>query len=417
MRNKNRKLLLLGLVSATSTIPLINIINSISLILFVAISIWQSIPGLNNKLIRASLWMITLVYFLWMVCTYFWDTSGGFSFTQIGRYSSIAIIPLAVYLAKVPHQLMEKVLLVFIGVIVTVCIICLFKSHLEYQINPDSRLFFYHYLSQQMGLNAIFLSNYCVEGIVWLLYYSFLHFEKRGFLFQSVSIIVSCFLFLMIFLLSSKLIIGFTLLILVFLTLYIGYQKRLFVKALFLVIMILFSAQIAVNNMGYLKWRLSTNSFKKFETETDNNDGLSIRILMWKTTWDLIKEKPVLGYGLKGGYEKVLQKYKQQNFLLGYTQGYHSHNQYFQTALMGGIPALLLLIILLFRMAWKGIKQKNILLLILLFHFICQSVIESTFEVQQEQVFYILFLFLFYYCPPRNHTTCTKAPDKLKTTY
>ena len=54
---------------------------------------------------------------------------------------------------------------------------------------------------------------------------------------------------------------------------------------------------------------------------------------------------------------------------------------------MGGLPAFLLLMAMLLKMGWEGIRKKNVLLVLLLFHFMCQAVIESAFEVQQELVF------------------------------
>jgi O-antigen ligase len=152
-----------------------------------------------------------------------------------------------------------------------------------------------------------------------------------------------------------------------------------------------------------VKWRISETAAKKYSGPQDNNNGLSIRALMWQTAWSLVKERPLLGYGVKGARVKVIERYREENFMLGYNEGYHSHNQYLQSALMGGIPAFLLLLAMLLKMGWEGFRKNNILLLLLLFHFVCQSVIESTFEVQQELVFYMLFLFLFYYHPPTDN--------------
>ncbi len=50
---------------------------------------------------------------------------------------------------------------------------------------------------------------------------------------------------------------------------------------------------------------------------------------------------------------------------------------------------------------WRGFSSDNILLLAGAVHFAIHSVIESTFEVQQELVFFIFFIFLFYYHPPK----------------
>ncbi len=126
---------------------------------------------------------------------------------------------------------------------------------------------------------------------------------------------------------------------------------------------------------------------------------------MWQTAWDLVKERPILGYGIKGARKIVLEKYKEKNFMLGYNEGYHSHNQYLESTLMGGIPAFLLLMGMLVKAGWRGIWTNNILLLFMLFLFMTQSIIESAFEVQQELVFYIFYIFLFAYHPPLNQQT------------
>ena len=88
---------------------------------------------------------------------------------------------------------------------------------------------------------------------------------------------------------------------------------------------------IAVGNLGYVNWRIATTSTKNYSGPEDNNNGLSIRVLMWQTAWDLIRERPLLGYGVKGSRTEVLEIYRQKNFMLGYTEKYHSHNQYLQS--------------------------------------------------------------------------------------
>src|SRR5690606_11461759 len=97
---------------------------------------------------------------------------------------------------------------------------------------------------------------------------------------------------------------------------------------------------------------------------------------------------------------KTLEKYKEQGFMLGYEQGYHSHNQYLESTLMLGLPGLGLLLAMIFRAGWQSLRSRNLLAMLMLAHFICQSIIESNFEVQQELVFFLFFLFLFYYHQP-----------------
>lgn len=396
-----QNVLLAALAFAAGSIPLPVNLNSIALILLVFASVLQQPFGvLKKKLAERSLWMIPAIYFLWLCCTYFWDATGGFSIRDIERYAMLFFIPPALaVIPRIPQRSLNIAGAVFIGVTTAVCIGCLVKSYQDYQIYHDARSFYYHYLSQQMGLNAIFLSNYCLASITWLLYYGFVQNRKVKAAVYIFIVVICVFLFGMILLLASKLILFLTLLILIFLILYIGYLKKHFFRSLIVVVLFMAAGITGVSRLGYLSWRISTTSIKQYKGPEDNNNGLSIRMLMWHTAWDLVKQRPLLGYGVKGGREKVVEKYKEENFLIGYQEGYHSHDQYLQSALMGGLPAFLLLMAMLLKMGWEGIRKKNILLLLLLLHFMCQSVIESTFEVQQELVFYMLFLFLFYYHP------------------
>jgi O-antigen ligase len=400
-RNARQQFLLAALVAAVGTIPLMVNINSIALIFLVfACFIQQPWSQLKAKLIEPSLWMIPVVYFLWVCCSYFWDSTGGFAIRDVERYAMLFFIPPALaVLPRMPQYFLRITGAVFIAVTIGICIGCLARSFHEYQTTSDYRVFFYHYLAQQMNLNAIFLSNYCLAGIIWLLYYGFIQKAKRRPLAYVVIILVSLFLFGMILMLSSKLIIFLTLLLMMFTVLYIGYIRKYFVQAFVIIILFLAGGVVMVKQLKYVNWRMSVTSVKKYSGPQDNNNGLSIRIMMWHTAWDLIKERPLLGYGAKGARVEVIKRYKEENFELGYSQGYHSHNQYLQSALLGGIPALLLLLAMLIKMGWEGFRKNNILLVLLLFHFVCQAVIESAFEVQQELVFYMLFLFLFYYHP------------------
>jgi len=400
-----QKILYTALVVAAASIPLPVNLNSIALILLViACLIQQPLPALAAKLSAPSLWMLPAAYFLLLGCSYFWDVTGGFAVRDIERYAMLFFIPPA--LAAVP-QLPQRVLritgLVFIVVTIAVCTGCLIRSLFEYRVTADYRVFFYHYLSSQMGLNAIFLSNYCLAGIIWLLYYRFIvPRTQRDRRWNAPLVLAAVFLFVMILLLSSKLIISLTLLLLLFFVVYIGYIKRFIILALTVIVLLLAAGITIVSQLGYVKWRFMSTSAKTYSGPKDDNNGLSIRMLMWRTAWDLVRERPWLGYGVKGARVTVVERYRQENFMMGYEQGYHSHNQYLQSALMAGIPGLLLLLATCAGMAWRGLRKNNLLLLLLLFHFMCQSVIESTFEVQQELSFYVLFLFLFYYHPPES---------------
>lgn len=380
--------------------------NSIATILFVAaVLLTQPLSVTTARLKASKFWIIPVLYFVWLAFSHFWDTSGGYRLRDIERYLVLFFVPPV--MAAAPEETrsnIEKALMAFVAVTVAVCLLCLVKSYMDYQVNADYRVFYYQYLAEQADLNAIFLSNFCLASITWLLYYGFIVRKHTASWYVSIMLIV-VFLLLMIFLLSSKLLIFLTLLVLIVFVLILGYLKRVFIRSLIITLLIVVAGVFAVSNMSYVKWRISSTELKKYEGKADDQNGIAIRLYMWETVADLIKERPLTGHGIHGGRLETLARYKQDGFEMGVQGDYHSHNQFLESLLMAGIPALILLLLMMGGAVRESFHSKNFLLLLITFHFICQSVIESTFEVQHELVFYIFFTFLFYYHGPKIGNT------------
>lgn len=391
-------------MAAVITIPLSNNLNSIAIILFVASCILQQ-PWheAKSRLLHSKFWIIPVVLFLWYCCTYFWDVSGGFTNKELERYTILLFLPPALaMIPKISPALIKKACLAFVAITVFVCVLCLFKAYIEYGETGDYRVFFYQYLGEQMHLNAIFLSNYCLAGITWLLYFRYVdqvHSRTRD---HVVTLVTAAFLLLMIFLLSSKLIILLTLLLIVVFILALGYIRGFFLRALLGMVLIVCVGVFAVANLHYLRWRFNTTEFKTYQGPEDDHNGIAIRLFMWETTLDLVRERPMTGYGLRGARTTLLDEYRRRNFDLGVRNFYHSHNQYLESSLMAGIPATFLLIMLIAAAFRKAISTRNLLSILFISHFAVQSIFEATFEVQHELVFYMLFIFLFYYHAPQG---------------
>ena len=382
--------------------------NSIATILFVAACFFQQPLHVSiAKLKQSRFWIIPVVYFVWLAFSHFWDSSGGYRLRDIERYLVLLSIPPAMAIAPDDiKKFIHKACIAFIGVTVAVCLLSLVRSYQEYQLNHDYRVFYYQYLAEQTGLNAIFLSNFCLASITWLLYYGFLEQRARGkgqrYVIISVTI---AFLLGMIFMLSSKLLIFLTLVVMIVFILLLGYVKGFFVRSVIIIALIIGAGLIAVSKMSYLKWRIDSTEIKMYQGEADNQNGIAIRLYMWKAVSGLIMERPVIGHGIRGGRLETLAKYKSDGFEMGVVGDYHAHNQYLESWLMAGIPALILLMSMMFTALWRAIRSKSFLLLLMVVHFMAQSVFESTFEVQHELVFYIFFIFLFYYHGPRIRNT------------
>jgi O-antigen ligase len=252
-----------------------------------------------------------------------------------------------------------------------------------------------------MDLNAIFLSNFCLAAIVWILYYAFIEYKKWKWPKALVIPFIAAFLLFMIFLLSSKLIIGLTILILIVFFLVLGYLRGYFFTSLAAAVLVAVCGIFAVKNLSYVSYRMNVTELKMYQGQADDQNGVAIRLYMWKLALEHIRERPLLGYGIRGAKLETLKKYKEEGFELGVDGNYHSHNEFLESALMAGIPATILLVLFVFAAFRGAVRQKNFLLLLMVVHFTVQSLIESTFEVQHELVFYLFFIFLFYYHAPR----------------
>jgi O-antigen ligase len=397
------KILFAALLAAVGTIPLPNNLNSIALIIFVAACLIRQPWAEAKKRLRASrFWLLPIALFLWYCCTFFWDTSGGFTVKELERYTILLFVPVAcAIIPKFSLRQLKWAAWVFVLVTTGVSLLCLIKSYIEYQQTHDYRVFYYQYLGEQAGLNAIFLSNFCLASITWILYFGYIERVNRRWHQHLVSMLACAFLLLMIFLLSSKLVIFLTVIIVAVFLLALGYMRGVFIKALLIMAVFIGLGVVAVSNLSYLRWRIYSTEFKKYSGPQDDNNGIAIRLFMWETAAELVREKPILGYGLRGARNELLNEYERRNFSLGVQGYYHSHNQYIESMLMAGLPALLLLLALIAAAIKEAIRRRNFLLLLIVCHFALQSVFEATFEVQHELVFYMFFIFLFYYHAPQ----------------
>lgn len=395
-------MLRLSLIASVATIPLSNQWNSIAIIVFAGVCVLgQPLAETTGRLKQSKFWVLPVLIYLWLAASFLWDSSGGYSIKDLERYSILLFIPpVMAGVKQIPVKHIWHACFAFVAITAVVCLICLVRSYNEYQVTQDSRVFYYHYLSEQMQLNAIFLSNYCLASIVWVMYYSFVEKTGKSALQIILLSLTAAFLFGMILMLSSKLIIALTMIIVIAFLLVVGYTRGFLLRSLLIAALIIAAGFFAVKNFSYLNYRINVTEIKTYAGEQDDQNGVAIRLFMWKTALGHIAEKPWLGYGIRGAKHTTLDKYAKTGFDIGVRGNYHSHNQYLESALMGGIPGGILFILFLVFAFRHAFAARNFLLLLLLCHFAVQSVFESTFEVQHEQVFYIFFIFLFYYHAP-----------------
>ena len=382
-----------------ATIPLPNKISSLAIVCFCVSSLFiKSFPTFRTSTKSSKFWCWSVAYFFWMFLSLFWEPSKVNILKSLESYTSfLLLIPVIALNPGLTRNMVKRSNHIFVIAVLLITLTCYFRSAVEYLQAGDYRVFYYHYLSGQVKLNAIYLSLYCSYSFFVILYYYNSISAKYDASGRILFIILSIFLSITVVLLSSKMIIVFHFLALLVLAIrWFARKKRLILG---ICIILLFSglSVVLVWNLPYLKWRVQETLFKKYENNRDDQNGFAVRQKIWQYSVELVREKPIFGHGLRSGYQQLLNKYEEHNFKVGIEAGYNAHNNYLQIWLNCGVIGVILLLGLQFSALKKALAERNFLLTIFMFLVISLCLTECVLEVQKGIVFFSIFCPLLIY--------------------
>jgi hypothetical protein len=320
--------------------------------------------------------------------------------------SALLFMPLAVCCSGYVNTATRKKLYPYYCLIVAAAsLYCLLTAFLHYQHSHDSSLFFYHALVSPFKQHAVFFS---ILVFIALLYLSESARKKDLIYGLPFHISLVIFLSVFLFLLSSKLVIIFYFLYLLY---YFAMlirdrtsSRAVAVSLLFLSLLagcLIFTTRNPVSSRfnEILNGDINLVKQDKFEQGNYFND-VQFRLLEWKFVAEILNENHSWWAGVSPGDAQSLldKKYISKNIYTGNPAtgdrgflGYNTHNQLLEALLQNGIAGSLIFLIICFtliQMAWQ--KRSRILsfTIILLLAF---SLNESIFERQ-----YAIMIFTFF---------------------
>jgi O-antigen ligase len=83
------------------------------------------------------------------------------------------------------------------------------------------------------------------------------------------------------------------------------------------------------------------------------------RIMRWKCAWDLIKQKPLFGYGAGDEIPLLLEAYKKNNMMVSVKEEFNTHNQFLSILIKNGIIGLIAFLAMLIYFFRLAINQKD----------------------------------------------------------
>ncbi len=181
-----------------------------------------------------------------------------------------------------------------------------------------------------------------------------LSYYLKNTLQSRLQVLIIVILFLYLFLLAS--IAAYLILATISLLLVVSITDKS--KKYTMMIVFILGVIVFLNNPRVFDFYTSVTDFSE-RLEIDNTSVEKSRLLTWNTSIALIKEAPLLGYGIGDTNDVLIEKYKELNYFHNYNNKYNAHNQFLQTFIQTGIIGFAVLINIFVLLAMRMNRSKN----------------------------------------------------------
>ena len=306
--------------------------------------------------------------------------------------AGLITIPLAfAALPRFNQKQCMKVLEIFSYFNIAYGILFLISASINYFKTKTLSAFTYHDLVSIFDLNAIYVSVFFLISFVYFLT------KKQHSIF---SICASVFLFFMLVLLASKMVMFILILVLLFKAFQMLKTNNTItglVIGIAIVILLALVFTIKPLKQRYID-ETKTNITEILNADTFGQayvwTGTSIRLLQLRILTDQIKEEAIIfkGFGLFASRENLRDRHIGYKTYYGFHK-YNYHNQYAQVIAELGVVGLLILALVLSFNLQNAIRSKDVLFLFFAVYIILIFLTESMLWRQRG-----LFFFLILYC-------------------
>jgi hypothetical protein len=354
-------------------IPFPYILSSITIILLSIIWLFTGLKNNLSELLSRKLLLFWILFFALHCLSYFYSDDKSESLFDLE--SKLSFVVLAIIIGTGPilsHRQFKIIMLCFVLSVFLLAIISFSYSFYHYHFLNDGGLknFFYNDMVRLTEANAVYVAWYTLTAIFILIGFSYTYFKINRVLY----VFVLLFLQLYFFSLSARL------LILIEAVLILPYSFYCFKKnhkellgLIFSILVIVSMAVVALTvNPISTRYKIISPSHtknwlidKNDDSSTQEFTNVTLRLFLWKTAIESIKENKYYYYGCGNGDVRKNQKLSIAKYSKNLSEGnrkaelwkYNIHNMYLETFYMLGIPGLLILLILI--LAPLGIKHTR----------------------------------------------------------
>jgi O-antigen ligase len=363
----------------------------------------------NN--IRASKFTwIWIAFFLWNLLSYAWTEN-----TKQGAFNlqvklPLLGIPLVLASLRFEAKLTRRILAVFVLGLTASGLFMLSRA-VYFYFAENKNTFYYQDFCEHV-VHPAYLSMYFCAGIM-ILFHGILLQSFRPKPWKIISISLSLFFAVIIFLLSSKL--GLISMILLFggYIIYAIIRFKRYVVGISALLVLVAGFFIALKVFPKVGERVHnmTELFSSHgpinPTETESN---RVRFLIWEAATAVVERHPANGVGIGDAQDSLMAEYKTRGMTGAMEKNLNAHSQLFQTAVETGIPGLILLLLIFIAPVAYGLRRQfgfSVLIASLIFLNIAP---EAMLEAQAGVIFISYFYCLILFSVDRSVLSPMKAP-------
>ena len=337
------------------------------------------------KLSTTILWLIP---FIQLILT----SSLADYWPKIETKLSIILIPLIILISlDLNKEILLKLLKLFLFGSILSCIICIINASFSFFISANYNSFFYQELS--IFHHPSYFSMY-LNFSIGLLYINFIKPIESFNIKRKLSLFLIIFLTLMTLLVSSKNGWATNIFLHSFFLVLFFKNKKFNIEYLSFIVLIIISLSL-IKQIPSLKWRAKEFTKNITNSSRSSTSSTIARIIAWESAFELIKKRPLLGYG------EGLSKIELNKIYLkkGHTSilNLNAHNQFIQHQLDHGIIGTIFLLFFTIIMWFFSLIVKDYLYTLFLTIVIINFMTESILETQSGIVFFALFNTLFFF--------------------
>lgn len=133
------------------------------------------------------------------------------------------------------------------------------------------------------------------------------------------------------------------------------------------------------------------------DIENNSNESSSLRLHLWSTSNEVIKDSFILGYGTGDGKDILNKALEEKEITNAFKNKLNAHNAFYEMFLKLGMVGFVVLLLNIIFPSFIAFKQNNVLYLFLVIILVFNFSFESMLETKAGVIFYAFFNSLIFF--------------------